>query len=1251
VRRHAKASTAGSTRSRSVGHRSIIRGALPILCLAAFLWSASPVLAGTASERPLLFAFDGSDTPAGAFSNPNALEIEQASGTVYVIDEGRGVLDKFDAAGVAQSFSATGSASLAPGINFNFLSDVAVDNYGPNLGRIHVMREFGPVKAFSPTGTGLWELDGFSDVCGLAVDIAGHPWIGDWSNSKAREFAASGSPPAEVGSFSTGSDRPCRLDFDASGNAYVDRLGGGVDKYEGGIKVATIDSVGSGGVTVDQSSASGHVFTLHGESFNEYDASGGLIGSFGVGTIGDGRGIAYNAALDHVYVSDAASDTVEVFGPVATGTVPDTTIEATTEIGINKATFHGKVNPQSVPNSYHFEWKQGEGSSWGGAQSSAPQTLAEDSADHAVSFNATGLAGGTTYQVRLVGTNTENGFRVSSAADTFETAIAASAPAVTIAAPSSVTGTSAQLSGTVNPIEDGGTTWQVQTSTDPSCTSAFSGGPTHNLESEANSPIAVAEELTALLPNQHYCVRIAATNSAGTTISQAVEFETDPVVPSQAITAFAAPRTDTGARLNGYVNPEGAALTYHFEYSEDGGGTWISLPDLEDSSRARKQIVVSQELEGLEPDTTYLYRFVAENEAGAASPQGGSESFTTRTTAETILPKRGIELVNNPDKGNQHVRTLEPQGDPLLSADGEDFIWSVAGGAPGGTSAAFNSFLATRGPDGWRSTSVVPPASQQVGGGELRYIPVARTPDFSHFLFVTEEAAVAGPESTYLRLDRSHNQDVLATFPADGLTHVGEISDDASHVLHRNEATGMLEDIGSGSPEVVGLMPDGSLPACGVSDDFAGADESGLDLTLPGYRWIATDASRVYFVSQGNSCGGAFGRPLGLYVRNRDTESTTQIAENVDFLRATPDGSAAYFLTSEQLADDDENAHHDAYRWQEDGSYDCLTCVVSDAELPTGQSFSQVLVSDDFSHIYFRSPKQLIPGLGVPGVLNMYVIADGELRFVATTGADELHSSASVQLSADGNLLAFVSAQQLTSDRRVSACKGFELHPCQELYVYDDRTESIECISCLRGGVTSKDMKSESPVETVNFRMSRDGSTVAFVTAESLVPQDANGTSDVYQWRNGTVGLITDGETEYPVGFAAPRPIAIDSDGSDLIFQVDDPGLTGYEQDGVDNLYDARIGGGFPRPSAPVHCDGDSCQGPLQEPPQQSPPSSSSFRGSGNAARQGAGRCRAGAVRRGRRCVSKRALRRRACRHKRGDAKRRCVHRGARRSR
>jgi hypothetical protein len=1240
VRRHRKAASADA--GVGVSHRWLL-GFICAAIVTAFAFpAATPALAGTATDRPLLFTFDGSDSTAGKFASPNALDIDQAGGTVYVIDQGRNVLDKFSLTGAAQDFSATGSSSLSPGFEFNFVSDVAVDNSGVNPGRIHVMRENGPVKAFSAAGEALWEKGGFADVCGLAVDSSGHPWVGDYTNHLARQYATTGSPPAEIGSLSTGPENLCRLDFDANGNAYANVYFEAVDKYEGGVKVSRLDSGSVNGVTVDQSSAGGHVFTMHGQSFNEYDATGNLLGSYGSGTIVGGSGIAYDPALDRVYVSDSGAGTVEVFGAAVTGTVPDVAIEATTGVGVNKASFHGKVNPQSVANSYHFEWKQGTEDSWGGAQSSPPIALPKDSADHAVSFDTTGLGGGRTYQVRLVGTNTDNGLRAVSAADTFTTPPASAAPSVSIDAPSALTSTTATITGAIDSHEDL-TTWNVQLSEDPTCAAGFGDKPVETIPGGHTTPDQVAFDLTELFPGQHYCVRITATNSAGTTTSETKQFRTVAIAPSEVETAPAAPVLDTSARLNAHVNPHSEDLTYHFEYSADGGSTWQALPNQVDTSGSRTQKMIAQQLTGLQPSTTYTYRVVVENPAG--SDQGQELSFSTRSTAEATLPVRGYELVNTPDKGNQHVEFAASElGDPLITEDGEKALWKVPGGAPGGSNGTGAIFLAERSPSGWHSRSAVPPAATQVGEGELQYKLLTRSADMSQLIFKVVRSTFLGTarRSTIVRLDSQGNQKVLQQYEGNIPNANGDITADGSHVLlvdtgHR------LADIGGGSTELVSVMPDGALASCALTggSSFPAAVDSGTQSGVslnwaPGYHLIdRTDASLVYFEASPN---GSCSSPQGIYVRDRDAEETTLIDPGAGgreplLVRATPDGEHAYFVTASKLDPADANSGLDIYRWDQPAQQAvCLTCVVPDAAVGEGNVGSElarrILISDDFSHIYFASTRQLVPGKGIAGQPNLYVLANGSLQLAATIEPELNYESA--RLSTTGDALVFMGTpnQNATVDPVASSC-------CRELYRFQVSDGSLECLSCSRSGTTTSGV-------VLPFAMAPDGKTVAFKTDETLVKEDVNRSADIYEWHNGVRGLITNGVTTYQKEFSSPAPAAISANGRDIFFRVIDPTLTGYERDPFLNLYDARIGGGFERPTPAVHCAEESCQGPLQAPPGQQIPGSSSFTGKGDERGPVRKRCAKGKVRRRNRCVAKHAHkshRKRAGKGNRGGSK------------
>jgi hypothetical protein len=813
------------------------------------------------------------------------------------------------------------------------------------------------------------------------------------------------------------------------------------------------------------------------------------------------------------------------------------------------------------------------------------------------------------------------------------TQTATESPIVRIDPPSAVGTTEATISGSVNPNGDSAS-WRVQVSRDPTCVGGYENQPLQNI-AVADSPVEIEYHLTGLLPAEHYCVRLLATNGAGGTTSDVEEFTTLEAAPTQVFTAFAAPRTDTGVRLNGYINPQGSEASYRFEYSVDGSN-WTVLPDRQ-SRPARTQIVVGQEVAGLEPDTVYRYRFSAESGGGPAAPQGGPHTFRTRTTAEMQRPERGIELVNAPDKGNQNVlpsvffRNMSP-----VRTDGGAVLWTVIGGAPGGNTPSEPVFLATRTSTGWRSRSIVPDPEEQFGGGSLAFKLNESNAAFTRFLFRAVRPAplfsVEGPP-TFVTVDDNGNEQVLRSFPeASGFQAWinTETTDDMARGFLVPFNTDQLEELGA--PGSLSVMPDGLPSNCGLEGSSSFTGDNGESVAArqwrPGYHRIdKLHGSRVYFQSVAN--GASCGSNMGVYVRDLITGTTTEIdsgsaTPGPEVIRATPDGGALYFVTGTSHVSEDKNTHWDVYRWDAgSGDYLCLTCVVPDAEVA-----GNVLVSDEFSHIYFFSRRQLVSGHGEPGEANLYVLNDGKVRFVTDLGSTETLRRPYSELSANGNVFIFRTTgsgnEELTADPMAAggcetAGQPGSLGSCQELYRYEASTESLECLSCRQDAPT--DTTIGSPGAENWHAVSADGQTVAFVTKEPLLRRDVNDGVDVYEWHSGRLGLITDGLAQYPENGLniAPKVYGMDAAGDDIFFTVVAPAFTGYEQDGLVNLYDARVGGGFPRPRPPVRCAGELCQGPLEAAPEQPAAGSASLHGSRKP--RHSRRCPRGKARRHGRCV------------------------------
>ena len=114
--------------------------------------------------------------------------------------------------------------------------------------------------------------------------------------------------------------------------------------------------------------------------------------------------------------------------------------------------------------------------------------------------------------------------------------------------------------------------------------------------------------------------------------------------------------------------------------------------------------------------------------------------------------------------------------------------------------------------------------------------------------------------------------------------------------------------------------------------------------------------------------------------------------------------------------------------------------------------------------------------------------------------------------------------------------------------------------------------------------ISEDGSRIVFKSAEPLSRAATNGLTNVYEWHEqpggeGRVSLISSGSAEAPV-----EDVVISPSGDDMFFMTTQ-GLVPQDTDGAPDVYDARLGGGFPPGPPPAKaCAGDACQGPLTNP-------------------------------------------------------------------
>jgi hypothetical protein len=164
----------------------------------------------------------------------------------------------------------------------------------------------------------------------------------------------------------------------------------------------------------------------------------------------------------------------------------------------------------------------------------------------------------------------------------------------------------------------------------------------------------------------------------------------------------------------------------------------------------------------------------------------------------------------------------------------------------------------------------------------------------------------------------------------------------------------------------------------------------------------------------------------------------------------------------------------------------------------------------------------------------------------------------------------------------------------KDLYRYDAETGGLERISTGEAGYHANGNDSTFSADIGPFGLaaenlhsnmgrgaiSEDGSRIVFSTAEQLSPKAHNtGRLNVYEWHEGSVSLVSTGTAEED----DVQP-SITPSGNDIFFDTSQ-GLVPQDTDGLRDVYDARLNGGFPEaPTAPQRCEGEACYGPLTNP-------------------------------------------------------------------
>jgi hypothetical protein len=377
------------------------------------------------------------------------------------------------------------------------------------------------------------------------------------------------------------------------------------------------------------------------------------------------------------------------------------------------------------------------------------------------------------------------------------------------------------------------------------------------------------------------------------------------------------------------------------------------------------------------------------------------------------------------------------------------------------------------------------------------------------------------------------------------------------------------------------------------------------------------------------------------------------------FQGASANGSKVFFTTEQELLPHTEQGWHlYEYDFNKRAGHNLTQVSAGETNGVGAEVAGVVRTSSDGSHAYFIAKGVLTKTpnrngeFAEEGQANLYGYdtETNETKFVAVVsssvaGGDEVSQDTerNAQTTPDGRFLVFSTAgpPEDTGDRpleRTGDTNGTQ----PAVFRYDFQTEELQWVShpapelapanegkaarvtpalnteyfleATAGGAEagsedwSRQISGEAETEpdgefkrypgTEEYIDRYDGETLLFTTSEKL-QAGAGGGLEVYEWHNGTVGMISAGTQWSNASALTLAPAAgMSASGSDVFFFTSTP-LVGQDTDDQFDLYDARVDGGFPAPGEPS-CSGEACQGTPTAPPEFGSAVSSSFPAGGN---------------------------------------------------
>lgn len=571
-------------------------------------------------------------------------------------------------------------------------------------------------------------------------------------------------------------------------------------------------------------------------------------------------------------------------------------------------------------------------------------------------------------------------------------------------------------------------------------------------------------------------------------------------------------------------------------------------------------------------------------------------SFLATPRAEALPGGRAYEMVTPVDKNGGDVGGPGLEGEfasalGQSSTDGNSISYaSLSSFGDAQSAELFTTYISSRQSDGWSTHAISPPAAVPArffGFSPFHFF----ASDLSASLLEWAEPALAeggappGFENLYVRGSDGTYRVVIDVAPpnlqpGDFQVAFAGASPDLGHVVFEANdslapgapvSTRSVYEWTGSALRLVSVLPGGVAAASARAGDGSGEDLASV-ISSDGSRIFWTDGEKQLYVREDGV------RTVKLNASQRAASLGDGTAT---LLAATPDGSNAVFTDETALTDEPNDNGGGLYQYDlEAGGLRDLTPYAGGAPGVQG-----VLgMSDDGSTVYFVASAALADGAS-GGAMNLYVVRGGAIEFIAAlSGNDRRDWTRSLELrtarvTPDGAHAAFLSEASLTGYDNTDAITG---NPHRELFVFDVDESRLTCVSCNPEGARPIGDASMPIGTSPSYQprvISDDGSRVVFNSDDALVAADGNDRQDVYLYEDGRPRLISTGTSGDISALVDMSP-----GGRDVFFTTR-ARLVAADRDSGSDIYDARVGGGFPAAAEEgLPCAGEACRGPLSGP-------------------------------------------------------------------